>query len=198
MNLYSQYGEDRQITNIVRECERRRLLDIGAYHPTCFSNSRALLEAGWAGLLIEPSPEPFLTLLKAYSEWKDVDLINAAVVPAPPASLIRFHATADAVSTSDEIVRERWAKAGGYYGAYWAQTITVPDLAGQFGVEFDFINIDTEGSSVDVFGAVIRAGFRPKCFCVEHDDRIAESNRFASSAGYRQVLLNGTNVLYAR
>lgn len=198
MNLYSQYGEDRHITSIVRDCEGQRLLDIGAYHPTCFSNSRALLESGWSGVLVEPSPEPFLTLLKEYEPWKGVELINAAVVPAHPAGLIRFHATADAVSTSDEVVRERWAKAGGYYGSYWAHTIAVGDLIAQFGANWDFINVDTEGSSVDVFAAIIRAGCRPRCMCVEHDDRVQESNRYASSAGYRQVLLNGTNVLYAR
>lgn len=198
MNLYSQYGEDRQITNIVKDCANRRLLDIGAYHPKQFSNSRALLESGWTGVLVEPSPEPFLTLLKEYANWPGIQLVNAPVSPTEDWQSVLMHATADAVSTTSEAVRALWAKQGGYYGSFYTPQISVANLVAQFGIDFEFVNVDTEGSSVDVFGALMRAGARPKCVCVEHDERVQEANRYASSCGYRQVLLNGTNVLYAR
>ena len=59
MQSYSQYGEDRAIVELFGD-HVGRFLDIGAWHPTVFSNTRALFERGWSGVMVEPSPCPFL------------------------------------------------------------------------------------------------------------------------------------------
>jgi hypothetical protein len=92
---YSQRDEERYILEVVGDAPGR-FLDIGAWHPTALSNSRALYERGWGGVIIEPSPEPFLNLLKEYGNEDRVSLICAAV--GFERTLTRFWATADALT----------------------------------------------------------------------------------------------------
>jgi FkbM family methyltransferase len=196
MKSYSQYGEDRHIAQAVVTSKTRRLLDLGAWHPTEFSNSRALLESGWEGLLVECSPGPARDLIREYSTWPNVQVIMAAV--GFESHCIQMHATDDAVTTSDAACRQKWDKAGGYYGKFWAPQITLEQISNQFSGGFDFINVDVEGCSVDIFRRILDLGWGPLCVCVEHDDRIVEANQAAAKHRYRQIHLNGTNVIFAR
>ena len=193
--MYSQYGEQEYI--LANTPEIGRFLDIGAWNAKDFSNTRALYERGWSGVMVEPSPEPFLGLLKEYGNDERITLIQAAF--GFERCCMKLHATADAVSTTDEASYEKWKNAAAFQGTFWTPTLTLYDLYNQFGVGgFNFINIDTEGSSVDVLRAILGTDLRPECICVEHDNRIVEASQAAEAAGYRQVHLNGTNVVYAR
>jgi FkbM family methyltransferase len=196
MKSYSQYGEDIYILRAVESIPGGRLLDLGAWHPTQLSNSRALLEAGWKGILVECSPGPMQALVRGYHGWENVQVLGAAV--GFDRHMIKMHATDDAVSTSDEANHEKWKEVGGYYGEFWAAQIRIQDIAVQFGGGFDFINFDTEGTSVPLFIQALELNWRPKCVCVEHDDRIVEVTQHAETAGYRVVHLNGTNIIFSR
>ncbi len=191
---YSQFGEQRHILDALAGCEGR-FLDIGAWNAFDKSNTRALYELGWSGVLIEPSPEPFLGLLKEYGNDPRVELIHAAV--GFEHCLIPFHATADAVSTSNPAVYELWKQVGGYYGRFHAPQITLEEISNQFG-GFDFINFDAEGTSVDLFHRMLAIGWFPRCVCVEHDNRSVELQQAAHAKGYRTVEINGTNLVLAR
>lgn len=195
MTSYSQYGEDLHIAKAVQTAPNKRLLDLGAWHATQLSNSRALIESGWAAVLVEPSPGPFVGLVKEYGNNDKITLINAPIGADRHCALM--HATDDAVSTTDEGVRQRWAAQGGYYGKFWSPYLTIADLFNQFGGGYEFINIDTEGTSVEVFRTLLTLGALPRCFCVEHDDRVVEANQLAAGKGYKQIHLNGTNVIFA-
>ena len=73
---YSQYGEDQIIAAefLRQESAHRFFLDIGAWHPTIFSNTRLLIEQGWSGVIIEPSPGPFMNLMRACLKCGDVPI----------------------------------------------------------------------------------------------------------------------------
>ena len=191
---YSQFGEQHKILAALGD-EPGRFLDIGAWVPTHFSNTRALYELGWSGVLVEPSPEPFLALLKEYGNDDRIELVHAAV--GFEHCLIPFHATADAVSTSNAEVHELWKDIGGYYGRFHAPQITLEEIANQFG-GFQFVNIDAEGQSVHIFHRMIEIGWLPKCICVEHDSRSIEIQQVAQERGYVTTLTNGTNLVLAR
>lgn len=197
---HSQYDEERYFLEAVAGIKFGRALDLGAWNATEFSNSRALIEAGWEAVLVEPSPEPFLGLVKAYGYHPKVRLLNAAIGDG---GFLEMHATADAVTTSSEAVRKIWKEKGGYYGSFWARTLTIADLFCQFGSQWDFLSIDTEGSSAQVFSLWMATGSRPKCICLEHDQPTLENfeqcdvAQLAKASGYRQLYLNGTNVVYS-
>lgn len=205
--MYSQQKEEEQILEAFQNHRGHltdgRFLDIGAYHPKTFSNTRALFERGWSvGVMIEPSPGPMRTLLKEYGREPRITLIQAAVSLQP--GMIEMQITDDALSTSDAGVAETWRESGGYFGKMLVPAITPHDIANRFG-GFDFINIDAEGVSVDLFSHMITLGWRPTCWCVEIDGRAGELAAIAQGAGYKSagddafgVLGNGTNVVLVR
>ncbi len=187
---YSQFNEER---HILAACPPNgAFLDIGAYHPTDKSNTRALYERGWSGVMIEPSPMPFDTLLREYGNDERVTLICAAV--GFENSLVKLYASADAVSTSSVAERDKWAEKGGYYGAFLTPQITLEQISNQFG-GFDFVNFDAEGISVDLFRRAMDLGWQPRCVCVEIDGRMGELAAVATSHGYKIVYANGTNAV---
>ena len=60
-----------------------------------------------------------------------------------------------------------------------------------------FINIDVEGQSADIFLDLLNRA-SPACWCVEHDVRADEMVSRAAHYKYREVLRNGTNLVFAR
>lgn len=193
--IYSQSGEQEHILAAVAGIEGGRFLDIGAWHPTVFSNTRALWESGWSGVMIEPSPEPFVGLLREYGTDPRITLICAAL--GFERELATLHTTADAVSTTDTASYQRWEQAGGFYGTFLTPVITWADVQNRFG-PFDFVSIDTEGTSVDLFIAMLKTTMFPRCVCIEHDDRDRECDSAAFAVGYRQIFRSAENAVYVR
>ncbi len=199
MTDYSQFGEQAAIVAAFNGAHSpHALLDIGAFHATDKSNSRALIELGWNAILIEPSPGPLLGLVKEYGHApisESVQVIGACVGLEP--GLVKLHVTDDAVSTSDEGNFELWSEKGGFYGSMLSPVITLEQISNQFG-GFDFCSIDCEGMSVELFLRMMELGWEPHCLCVEHDNRLAEILAKATERGYAATLCNGTNVVLVR
>lgn len=192
--VYSQYDEQSHI--LANTPAVGRFLDIGAYHPTKFSNTRALYERGWSGVMIEPSPIPMEALLREYGEDSRITLM-AAIVETRAGCLATLHVTQDALSTTDE----KWFKRmdgqagyrGGFYGSLVVPTVSVTQLTDCYG-PFDFVNIDTEGTSEELLREVIlRMRPLPACICCEMDEVISIVPR-----GYRDVYHNKTNTVYVK
>lgn len=196
---YSQYGEDvAAALQFPNWPTNGRILEIGAWHPEQFSNSRAFIEAGWGAVLIEPSPGPLKALIKAYDASDKVQIISAAVVLPNGPRLIAMHVTDDAVSTNDGVNYEAWKDAVKYYGLAWFSTIPLDHISVQFG-HFDICSIDCEGASADLFICAVRdLGWRPRVYIVEYDQRLGEILQIATECGYKAVMSNGTNVVLAR
>ena len=194
---YSQNNEENLIAQVFDGKTDGRFLDIGAYDAKLLSNTRALYERGWSGVMVEPSPGPMTTLLKEYGNDPRIILVMAAVTKC--ADLVRMHATDDAISTSSEVALKIW-QDGGYkfYGSFLAQSITLELLLHHFDVNFDFIDIDVEGGSADLFLAALMFPLRPRLYCVEHDHRHAELVHIAAKKGYRELARNGENCLFVR
>ncbi len=192
---YSQNDEEQHIARIVGD-QVGRYLDIGAYNPKAFSNTRALYERGWGGVMVEAAPGPFLDLLIEYGNCVRIELVCAAV--ATESSLVKFYHSEAGVATSNEPHYQKWRDAVKFEGDFWTPGVTLSSLLAKFGREFDFVNIDVEGGSADLFLWALRLRLRPKCFCVEHDARHEELTRVALLHGYCREHMNGENVIFAR
>lgn len=188
---YSQSGEQAAILKACGETVGR-YLDIGAYHPTTFSNTRALYERGWSGVMVEPSPLPFEALLREYGNDDRVTLICAAV-DVSDEGLVKLYATQDALSTTNEQwygeLNKRAGYRGGFYGSFFVPTVSIDRLM-DFG-PFDFVNIDTEGSSEALAWEVLwDMKPLPKCICVE--------TIHVNLDGYDIAFENDTNRVYVK
>lgn len=240
MKSYSQFGEQEAILAAFKspypegsEAKRRsllersnRFLDIGCWDPITFSNTRALFELGWSGVMIEPAPGPMLELLRCctncavgvderehevYGQRQDrccekcgavrygscdrITIIQAAVGLVP--SLSQISVTDDALSTNDATSREKWDTAGGFYGNIVVPFITLEQIAVQFG-GFDFVNLDVEGQSAELFLRMLHIGILPTVVCVEHDGRLVELAEAATRQHYTMTYSNSTNGVFVR
>lgn len=179
-----------------------RLLDIGAYVPSTFSNSRALLDLGWSGVLVEPAPGPFKDLLDYYGANPRVELVNCAV--GLDQGLCEFYdSCGDAVSTSSAQHKARWeAGAGSKFRKYWLNMVTVPDLVQQYGTNYNFLSLDVESLNFEIFKKIAgimaaNTAFRPKVLCVEHDGAHQAMREIVGSMAYREVSFNGENIIFS-
>ncbi len=147
--------------------------------------------------MVEPAPGPFLDLLIEYGNSPQLQLVCAAV--GVMRGLVEFHNSEAGTATSNEPHYQKWRDTTKYEGKFYAAGITMADLISQFGKGFDFINIDVEGGSAQLFiHALLDARMRPKCWCVEHDGRQEEITKHAIRHGYCREHLNGENVIFAR
>jgi FkbM family methyltransferase len=192
---YSQNDEERYILQAVGD-KPGRFLDIGAYDGVHLSNVAALIERGWEGVLVEPGLEAFDALLRNHGANERLSLIHAAV--GMTAGISPFWDTPDALSTTDPRHSERWDRTAHYRPSFWIPTLTIESILRAFPGPVDFLNIDTEGSSADLFLSFPLASVRPRAMCIEHDNRVAECNSHAAVNGYRSIHVNGENILFAR
>lgn len=199
---YSQRNEEQYILEACKDSAVRRVLDIGAWHPTQFSNSRALIEAGWDAVLVEPSPGPVRNLVQEYGfdpqfnnrhldqNLQRITVLCAAVGLEP--GLATLQITDDAVSASE--VKPEWRERGGYLGAMTIPQVTFEQICDWYG-NFGFVSIDTEGGSTDIFKVILEGEMFPKCICVEHDGRIVEITKAAQERGYKIAYVSEENVI---
>lgn len=184
MNHYSQNDEQEVILRFFG-FRKGHLLDIGAFDGVTFSNSRALLESGWSGVLVEPDPFNVVKLL-ANTPPNHAQIICAAVA-----------ATQEICRLAVETKPERG----------WASTITprlmtddrihephpasvfVPTISiSQLAHPFDFISIDAEGRDFEILQSMpLKMLERCELLCIEPTDKEERKamSEFLSHVGFR-------------
>ena len=65
----SQSGEISILSPLLSNHPFPLVVDVGANDGLTYSNSRTLIECGWAGILIEPNPHSFKKLKELYDGW---------------------------------------------------------------------------------------------------------------------------------
>ena len=183
--MYPQRDEEAVILKVFQGMEPGRFLDIGAYDGKTFSNTLALAERGWSGVCVEPSPTAFVGLLKTHGANPRITLVNAAVNDGH--GMVRFwDSGGDAISTTDPDHKAKWIKKANVpYREIYVRAITVPLLLQEFPGPYDFVDIDTEGTSADLFMQMPWRGIRPRAICVEYDDKKNMILQHAAQCGYR-------------
>ena len=193
---YSQNTEQQVILAAVGD-RVGKFLDIGSYDGKWCSNTLALIERGWSGVLIEPALEPFKNLLVNHGGNPKLTLIQAAV--GPTRGLVEFWNAPSGVATTDPKNVKKWGKQLPFDSPYFIPQLSVADLLDKFPGHYDVVSIDTEGTSVAVFWASVRAmqSDMPQVWCVEHDGQ-EQACVNAVGAGYEVVERNGENIVLAR
>lgn len=195
MKDYSQENEQHHILNACPGSSGR-FLDLGAWSPFDNSNTRALYENGWGGVMLEPSPGPLANLLAEYGGCPRVKVYGKAV--ALETGTLRMWISDDGLSTSDPAIYDKWKHLANYRPQQIeVETTTLEEIYEAHG-PFDFVSIDTEGTSVDIFRRLIDLGHRPHCICMEYDQRLQEARDVAGAAGYAEWQMNGTNIVIVR
>jgi FkbM family methyltransferase len=190
--VYSQNQEEKKIVNYFAGREGR-FLDVGAYDGKLFSNSLRLVELGWSGVCVEPSPEPFRLLYLLHKDNPIIQLENSAVCPSD--GVVDFYDTSgDAVSTTDHTHKHKWEKGSKIkFKPIQVKSISPKTLLGKYGNVYDFVNIDTEGTNLETLRGLVGAGLRFELLCIEHDNKHPEI--VAMFPGCQPIEVNPENLI---
>ena len=195
---YSQSDEEVVICKLLEHNNLKRFLDIGAHDGVTFSNTRALSDRGWSGVLVEPSSRPFVGLMEHYNR-RNGALINVAIVPNSYTGpkLVQWHdSRGDMISTMVESHRAKWASDGkDHYQKVFVPVITVSDLLARFPGPYTFINLDVEGLNFEVFCDLPLRDLAAKVVCVEYQNKKKEIVALAEQQGYRCVHTTAENLI---
>ena len=191
--MYSQQQEEGFILKSVEGISRGTFLDIGAWDGIHYSNTRALVEHGWSGVMVEAGLHAFIKLLENYSSNDKVTLVHGAV--GLGSGITEFWNCPTTFSTTLASNRDKFIHEG-FSGRFFVPILPLHSLVINLCHSIDVLSIDTEGSSMDLFRAFLTMGLcRPRCICVEHDGRRDEALGIAEMNGYRSLYLNEENLV---
>jgi FkbM family methyltransferase len=194
--MYSQNDEDEIILHLFKD-EVGSFLDIGACDGALNSNTLALVERGWSGVLVEPSPGAFQALYKRHGQNPKLKLVNAAI--GTHSHLAQFWDswnTEPGYSTTETLNREHWTELVREWQKFVVPVFPFADLLEDWRHQpFDFVSIDTEGTSPQLLDILLASHQKPRAICVEHDGWIQNCVEAAAAHGYREVVWNAENLI---
>lgn len=210
MKDYSQHGEQQIILDYFKGF-MGTLLDIGANDGVTFSNSRALLERGWYGVLVEPSEKTFKELTKNSEPFvRQVLLHNVGI--ADYCGTAEFFESGPLVSKKDHSLvssmkrneTDRWtkkSKPSDPVVEFRKTKIPVIDfvtLLKNSGLDhLDFITIDVEGMEVEILRQIDIKSLGCKMICIEYNGKPELAETYDSLIPHPVLYKNKTNIIYA-
>lgn len=207
MNLYGQNKEDRILLHYFGDTTGC-FLDCGANDGKKFSNTFALAEKGWFGLLVEPAKKAFEQLVKNYEGNENVVMVNAALgnengeAVFYDSGIEEIHGGAvSLVATMSIPDKQKWEKAVNYTETK-VEVITFEKLIKDSPYKiFDFISIDAEGYDLDILRQINLKSVGCMCICVEHNSNqrvLEEIKKYCSFYGLtKELLRNAENIIVA-
>lgn len=192
-NSFSQWGEDIIIDCLLGKKRKGFYVDIGAYDPTRFSNTKRFYLRGWRGINIEPDP---IKIKKFYLERSKDKNLNIGVANKN-GQLDFFKFSPQTLSTFSKNSMKNYQKQG--YRLNEVIKVKVLKLAKVLEKEsqdksIDFFSIDTEGLDLEVLKSNNWKKFKPRVICIEGQGHSPE--KFLTKLGYIKVHTNQTNSIF--
>jgi len=223
MKDYSQSGEQKIILDYFKAPRWTKLtgtfLDIGANDGCTLSNTYALAQNGWRGVLVEPSPAAFAKLLDLYAPSVYGQTQNLSQLKTGFATLVRAAITdkngpvdfydsgthlkkgdVALLSTTRPEEMGRWKKSGEQFTKTTVRGITFETLMKETGErQFDFISIDAEGMDYEILKQIDLKSVGCQLLCVEYNAKdAAKFIAYAREAGMGLLHRNYENLLFCR
>lgn len=192
LKSYSQCGEDILMDKLLRKKRKGFYVDIGAYDPTRFSNTKRFYLRGWRGINIEP--EPTRAVKFNVSRPKDINL-NIGV--ANKTGELKFYIfNPPTLSTFSKRKAEDYQKQG--FELKKTSNIkvqTLGDVLKKYHQGYiDFFSIDTEGFDFEVLKSNNWNKFRPKVICIESSQKNVD--KLLSKLGYKRIYKTDVNSIF--
>jgi FkbM family methyltransferase len=144
---FSQFGEDLALLNLIGH-KTGRYLDIGAHHPSRYSNTRLLYDRGWSGINVDANPE----LIDAFKRLRPRDVNLWACVGSRPSYTFTIFKE-PAVSTFNQEWKKKFLASGwSVHKEIKVQGTTLRTLLDTYSPEgaLDLLLIDAEGADHEI------------------------------------------------
>jgi FkbM family methyltransferase len=196
--MYSQNNEEKFIIDYFKNKPSGKFIDVGAFHPFKFSNTRKLIEIGWHGVCVEPSPKCFANFITEYSENHNIVLLNVGLAEAS-GEFDFYEANGDAISTTVLSHKAKWEAAGVNYTPIKVPMVAVGEFEKSYCQDADFLNIDVESSNYEIFSLFSDLFLSSlRMICIEHDNRFEEIRNRMFMLGFSEIAINGENIILAK
>lgn len=173
-----------------------RFVEIGAYHPIVLSNTRALVERDWQGKYIEANQKHYEHFKSFYQNMNWIECIHAAL--SNDDKPVIFYPCDDAVSTTSIEHKIKWETTVPFKEPVIVPAYTIEQLEKET-MGYDFLTLDTEGTSYALFSQMSNNYIDSlKLVCIEHDGHLKDINTRLSRLGFKNLLVNGENVIYGK
>lgn len=168
-SAYSQEGEDMILRRIFNDKKSGFFVDVGAFHPSRFSNTFYFYKQGWRGINIDAMPDS----MDKFNKQRSRD-INIEVPIASKKQILKYYAFNEpALNTfSGELAKERDGKDG--YRVLFEkdiETFTLIEVLDKYMPkdvkEIDFFSIDVESLDYDVLISNDWNKYKPKIILIE-------------------------------
>ena len=197
---WSQEGEDRILSVLLRDHGPGFYVDVGAHHPKRFSNTFLLYRSGWRGLNIEPDPD----LARAFHVHRKRDVTAQVGIGTTAGSHNLYRFSDAALNTFDaEIARAREGEGWSRRDTISVRVAPLKELLAEYGVDkVDVLNIDVEGRDLDLLRSNDWQHIRPKLILVEivGTDVLASASDachiFLANVGYRLAAKTPRTAIY--
>lgn len=161
---YSQFGEDILIRGFFRDKLVGVYVDVGAFHPIYYSNTYALYKLGWNGVAIDANA----TFERLYKRFRPRDIFVHSAVGQSEGKAQFVHFASGAFDRLLEFageVPEQFRTGETTREVNMRRLDQILD--GSKVTKIDFLNIDCEGSDLDILSSIDFAKLRPSLISVE-------------------------------
>jgi len=195
---YSQYEEQSFLLNYFKDNTKGTLVDIGAADGINNSNSKKLIELGWSGLLVEPTPLNYQKLINLYSGNTLVNIENCGC--GNKTENLTFY-----IDNNDEYHQistfsvEQKIGCEQYFKCTFHEINSIiyntQELFTKHNLKkIDFISIDTEGYDDNVLFGINFNETLIDLICIENTTQVSENLLY--SRGYELVHKTSGNTFY--
>jgi FkbM family methyltransferase len=194
--MYSQNNEEEIILNYFKD-SKGTFLDLGAHNGIDLSNTRALVEKGWQGSLVEPHPQIFQNLKENCKNFDGLQLFEFAI--GVENGTFDLNANDTFLSTLKESEIERWNGEYSFYKIKCKVLNFNKFIELSIIKKFDFISIDCEGVDYEILTQINLDEVGCKMICIETNG--IETQKYIdyiSNFGFNVVAINAENLIMAR
>lgn len=166
---YSQEGEDLVLARILGDLKITKgfFVDIGAHHPTRFSNTYYFYRRGWRGINVDALPGT----KKLFDRMRSRDITIECGVGAQKGVLKYFAFNEPALNTfSEQEAKKKDVHPYRIIKAFQIPVVTLKQILDDnmpSGIQIDFMTIDVEGFDHEVMSSNDWGLYRPRVILVE-------------------------------
>lgn len=180
-------------------------LDLGANDGRTLSNTRALAEVGWCGVLVEPSPQAFPKLKNLYETEKKgcFYVYNCAIGNHNGKAVL--HDSGELLKQGDKalvstLVKEETKRFSNVltYEETQVKVFRWKTFYNRLSIKkFDFISIDCEGMDLDILKQMNISELGVKCLCIEwNGNQKLKAEYDEIMSGFKVIYTSAENLIY--
>jgi FkbM family methyltransferase len=188
--IFEQDVEDGLRRAFFSDMDRGYFVEVGANHPEHLSQTFALEQRGWTGVLIEPQPDLAAELKRRRSAKVYAEGCSSRVNSG---SRITLH-LAGGASSFNKALNSAEIKPNGFIDV---PVRTLDEILTDAGIpRVDFVSIDVEGHELEVLDGFDLALWRPRLILIEDFLLHLSVHRYLTRRGYRWFRRTGIDNWY--